>query len=261
VSNPCKDAEEDLIELLVSVEQLFIHLRDGARTSYHRGMQSKEHPSWSTAEYWQGRFEKSDTPWQLNVASTVLMEAIGELESRGFSLEEKRVLSPGCGRGLDALEVASKGARVLAVDWSATAVADLKSRYEALRSSCRGVVEVVAGDFFAMEPQPVDLVLEHTFFCALDPSMRTVYAEKVAQWTKPGGFLVGNFFILGEELAQALPGLSLTHSGEGPPFASTVKELHGLLLSNFEEVIVRPAKNPDPDRRPGMEWVGIFRRR
>ena len=224
-------------------------------------MQSTVSPSWSTAEYWQGRFEKSDTPWQLNVASTVLMEAIGELESRGFSLGEKRALSPGCGRGLDALEVASRGARVLAVDWSSTAVEDLKSRYEALRSSCHGAVEVVAGDFFAMEPQPVDIVIEHTFFCAIDPSMRKTYAEKIAQWTKPGGFLVGNFFVLGEEVVKTLPGLSLTQRGEGPPFASTVKELHGLLLPNFEEVVLRPAKNPDPDRRPEMEWVGIFRRR
>ena len=224
-------------------------------------MQSTVSPSWSTAEYWQVRFEKSDTPWQLNMASTVLMEALDELESSGFSLAEKQVLSPGCGRGLDALEVASRGARVLAVDWSSTAVEDLKSRYEALRGSCHGAVEVVAGDFFAMEPQPVDMVIEHTFFCALDPSMRTTYAEKIVQWTKPGGFLVGNFFVLSQELAKTLPGLSLTQRGEGPPFASTVKEIEGLLLPNFEEVVLRPAKNPDPDRRPGMEWVGIFRRR
>ena len=224
-------------------------------------MHSKVNPSWSTPDYWQGRFEQSDTPWQLNRASTVLMEALDELESGGFSLAEKQVLSPGCGRGVDALEVASRGARVLAVDWSSTAVEDLKSRYEALRSSCHGAVQVVAGDFLAMEPQPVDIVIEHTFFCAIDPSMRKTYAEKIAQWTKPGGFLVGNFFVLGEEVVKTLPGLSLTQRGEGPPFASTVKELHGLLLPNFEEVVLRPAKNPDPDRRPEMEWVGIFRRR
>ena len=119
----------------------------------------------------------------------------------------------------------------------------------------------MAGDFFEMDPQPLDLVLEHTFFCALDPSMRTTYAEKIAQWTKPGGFLVGNFFVLSQELVKTLPGLSLTQRGEGPPFASTVKEIEGLLLPNFEEVALRPANNPDPDRRPEMEWVGIFRRR
>ena len=147
------------------------------------------------------------------------------------------------------------------MDWSSAAVEDLKSRYEAIRGSCRGSVEVVAGDFFEMDPQPLDLVLEHTFFCALDPSMRTTYAEKIAQWTKPGGFLVGNFFVLGEEVVKTLPWLSLTQRGEGPPFASTVKEIEGLLLPNFEEVALRPANNPDPDRRPEMEWVGIFRRR
>ncbi len=77
----------------------------GGNGFFPPAMHSKVNPSWSTPDYWQGRFEQSDTPWQLNRASTVLMEAIGELESRGFSLGKKCVLSPGCGRGLDALEV------------------------------------------------------------------------------------------------------------------------------------------------------------
>jgi cyclopropane fatty-acyl-phospholipid synthase-like methyltransferase len=186
------------------------------------------------------------------------MEALDEL---GLPLTGKRVLSPGCGRGLDALECARRGANVVAVDWSATAVHDLKARYEEKRSEYRGTVEVVSGDFFALEPHAVDVVVEHTFFCAIDPGMRGTYVKRLSQWVKPGGYLVGNFFILPEDLAQTLPALSLTQSGEGPPFASTVKELEELFTSNFENIALHAAKHPDPDRRPGMEWVGIFRRR
>lgn len=224
-------------------------------------MTKDKNHQWSTAAYWQGRFESSDTPWQLTTASTVLVEALDELESRGCSLAGKRVMSPGCGRGLDALECARRGAHVLAVDWSPTAVSDLKARYEAQKGSYKGSVEVLSGDFFMIEPNSVDVVIEHTFFCAIDPSMRKAYAEKISQWVKPEGYLVGNFFVLPEDVAKTLPGLSLTQSGEGPPFASTVKELEGLLTSNFEKIALYTAKNPDPERRPGMEWVGIFRRR
>lgn len=221
-------------------------------------MVSKE---WSTSAYWQGRFEKEDTPWQLTSASTVLVEALNELISIGIVIRGKRVLSPGCGRGLDPLELARLGARVLAVDWSEQAVQDLRTDWESLRSSVAGTVEVVTGDFFALKPEPVDLVIEHTFFCAIDPSLRSQYALRMSEWLKPGGYIAGNFFVLAEEEVQTLANRSLSSQGDGPPFASTEAELCGLFEKNFTCLTLRQAHNPAPDRRPGMEWIGIFKRK
>jgi SAM-dependent methyltransferase len=190
----------------------------------------------------------------------VLLEAFKELTLRGEEIKGKRVLSPGCGTGSDALALAQLGARVLAVDWSPFALADLRARYKE-RASLEGSIEVDFGDFFALKPRPVDIVAEHTFFCAIDPTARQVYVNRIAEWIAPGGYLVGNFFVLSEEMAGTLPGLSLVPTGEGPPFATTVSELTQLLRPYFEEVLLRPASQSEPDRRPGMEWVGIFRRR
>ena len=39
-----------------------------------------------------------------------------------------------------------------------------------------------------------DLIVEQTFFCAIDPSLRTVYAEKMAKLLNPKGKLVGLLF-------------------------------------------------------------------
>lgn len=217
-------------------------------------------PLWLTADYWQGRFVSNDTPWELGHPSAVLLEGAEELENRGVSIRDTRILSPGCGRGSDALAFVERGAHVVAMDWSDVAIADIRARYERL-SDMKGSLEVESGDFFAIDARHVEVVIEHTFFCAIDPTARQQYVDRVSTWLVPGGYLVGNFFILSEEEAQALSGLSLTQAGEGPPFATTVTELLRLLDTRYETVLLRPSSRSEPGRRPGMEWLGIFRKR
>jgi cyclopropane fatty-acyl-phospholipid synthase-like methyltransferase len=216
--------------------------------------------SWSTKEYWQGRFKAADTPWELGAPSEVLLEACAELDALGVSLEGVRLLSPGCGRGADALELAARGATVVGVEWSDQVAHDLISRYKTAYIPGRGSLEVRIGDFFALNPEPVDIVCEHTFLCALDPSRRVDYAQRIAAWLKPGGYLCGNFFIVSDDDARQLPGLSLTKEGEGPPFGITKDGLLELLKERFSPLVLRPAIKPALNRRPGLEWVGVFKR-
>lgn len=223
-------------------------------------MTDSSKPLWLTPDYWQGRFEKGDTPWELGHPSVVLMEAFDEVARRGTSVKGLTVLSPGCGTGSDAVAIAQRGANVLAVDWSPSAEKELAHKWTATPATSGGGLEFVSGDFFAIPPRPVDCVAEHTFFCAIDPSARPQYVQRIAEWVKQGGFVVGNFFILSEQEASALPGFSLTQSGEGPPFATTVFQLETLFSPFFRTVELRQANQQEPDRRPGMEWIGIFER-
>jgi SAM-dependent methyltransferase len=223
-------------------------------------MNDTQSPKWLTSQYWQGRFESGDTPWELGHPSVVLLEGFDVLARAGRPLAGMRVLSPGCGRGSDALALVEQGAHVVAVDWSPVAVQDLKERFSK-STPTTGALEVIAGDFFQVAPRDMDCVAEHTFFCAIDPSARPRYVQRIAEWLRPGGYLVGNFFVLPEATATALPKLSLTQSGEGPPFATTVSELNMLLSPFFTTVTLQPASQQEPDRRPGMEWVGIFKRK
>ncbi len=213
-----------------------------------------------TQTYWQARFENADTPWQLDEVSPVVKEALALLIARGVSLSGLTALSPGCGTGLDALECARRGLDVVAVDWSHAAVVDLTSRYNALQRALGGTVQVVEGDLFAIQPIAVDLVVEHTFFCAIDPSSRVRYVKKLLEWVKPSGHVAGNFFIVEESEAQRLPNLSLTQEGVGPPFAATSSEILSLFREDFECVALRPAQTLTPGRRAGLEWIGVFRR-
>ncbi len=222
---------------------------------------TKTKPSpWLTSEYWQNRFLSSDTPWELGHPSVVLLEAFEELATRGEPIRDKKILSAGCGTGRDALALAQRGAHVLAIDWSSHAIVDLQERSRNL-PLIGGSVAIESGDFFAIEPRPMDVVAEHTFFCAIDPITRSRYVDRISEWISPGGYLVGNFFVLADAEASALSGLSLSAAREGPPFATTVSELQRRLSPYFEEIVLRPATHGEPDRRPGMEWVGVFRRR
>lgn len=217
--------------------------------------------SWSTKTYWENRFDVGDTPWELGQASTVVCEALQELGNMGVVVRGSAALSPGCGTGSDVMELVRRGAHVTAIDWASSAVTRVRTRYESEKTPQCGSLTVIEGDFFSVPVRSMNLVVEHTFFCAIDPSTRPKYVERLSRWIKPGGFLLGNFFIVTDEVARTLPGLSLTQAGEGPPFAATVSEVESLLSPYFVKRVLREAHRPAPERRPGVEWVGIFERR
>jgi len=223
-------------------------------------MKGEVKTDWSKAAYWQARFESADTPWELGHPSSVLLEAFVQA-GVPHSLLGRKILSPGCGKGSDALELVKRGAKVIAIDWSPAAIAEIEKRYSEVACSVSGSLELIAGDLFSVPPQPVDYVAEHTFFCAIDPSDRVKYAQKISEWLPKGGLLVGNFFVVSPEEAKLLPGLSLTQKGEGPPFATTESELRRCFSTHFVPKALRPAMRSEPTRRPGMEWVGVFERR
>jgi SAM-dependent methyltransferase len=211
--------------------------------------------------YWESRFTLGDTPWELGRESSVVLEMLREdLAPRGFVLSGARVLSPGCGTGSDALELARRGARVIAIDWADFAVKKTSERYQATRADLLGSIDLRQADFFAVPPEPVDLVCEHTFLCALDPALREQYVARLVQWLKPGGFLAGNFFIVSESKAQSLRGWSLTKEGRGPVFVITESELLRLTGPWLEPIVIRPAKCAEPGRMQGLEWVCVFRK-
>jgi len=214
---------------------------------------------WSQADYWQQRFEHSDTPWELGHPSHAFVEALERLQALGFDPRGASVVISGCGRGSDALELARRRMQVTALDWSPSAIQELRTSARSQKLESR--VTAVSGDFFATRPEPRDAFAEHTFFCAIDPSRRSDYARLAAEWVRPGGWLFGNFFILDPAQASALPGLSMSDRGEGPPFASTRESLIAELSPWFDLRVLERATQPEPDRRPGMEWVGIFQRR
>ncbi|MDX1334071.1 MAG: SAM-dependent methyltransferase, partial [Robiginitalea sp.] len=102
-------------------------------------------------------------------------------------------------------------------------------------------------DFFEFNEGPFDLVLEHTFFCALPPDLRPQYAEKMAGLLKKGGKLAGLLF-----------DFPLTE--EGPPFGGSREEYLRLFEPFFEIRILEEARNSIPPRA-GRELFFIFEKK
>lgn len=103
------------------------------------------------------------------------------------------------------------------------------------------------GDLFELKDQ-FDAVVEHTCLCALPPEWREKYREAVVGLLKPGGRLIGVFFINPE----------MDEGETGPPFGISEAELKALLAPRFEFVESYVPHTAYPGRQ-GREMVGVFK--
>lgn len=190
---------------------------------------------------WEARYVAGDTPWDLGGPTPVFSRLI-----QAGTLPTGTILIPGAGRGYDAIAFAQAGYAVTSVDLAPSACAALRRQADAA-----GVrLEVREGDFFDLdEAEGYDLALEYTFYCAIDPSQRPAYHEKMRRLLKPGGLLFGLFFPL-EKPREA----------QGPPFGVTRDEVEASLREGFDLVHAEfPADSIKPRR--GNEILMIWRRR
>jgi SAM-dependent methyltransferase len=136
------------------------------------------------APYWEGRYASKNTGWDIGDISTPIKVFID-----GLSDKSLRVLIPGAGNGHEAIYMREKGFdKVTVLDWSVSALNNIKSASPGFPDDY-----LIKGDFFEHLGQ-YDLILEQTFFCAIDPKLREKYAAKVSQLLKPQGRLVGLLF-------------------------------------------------------------------
>ena len=113
--------------------------------------------------------------------------------SRSFDIGSgKQVLDLGCGPGLYANSLASLGALVTAVDFSAHSLAHARSV-----SASRGLqVAYHQANYLECELEgPFDLILLiYGDFCALSPVQRRALLDKAKRWLAPGGRFVLDVF-------------------------------------------------------------------
>ncbi|MCG3135196.1 MAG: Thiopurine S-methyltransferase [Planctomycetes bacterium] len=162
-----------------------------------------------SASSWDDRWKTGDTPWDLGRASPPLVRALAEWFPDGA---RGRALVPGCGAGHDARAAAAAGWDTTGIDLSPLAVA---AAAPAPRCAFR------VADLFALPPDlsDFDLVVEHTCFCAIDPSMRDRYVDAVAGVLRPGGALLALFWLITTE--------------KGPPFGASEAEIRHRFARRF----------------------------
>lgn len=161
---------------------------------------------------WDQHYHDQHTPWDKGAPAPPLLEW---LEKHPETMQG-RVLVPGCGLGHDVRAIAGRRGvtSVIGLDLSPQAVA-LAGRFPVA-----GTESYEAGNLFDLEPrhrESYDWVWEHTCFCAIDPGLRDAYVEAVFEALKPGGSLLGVFYMN--------PYDSDHQPGDGPPHGATHEEL------------------------------------
>ena len=137
-----------------------------------------------SASAWENRYTNNDTAWDLGEISTPLKTYIDQLEDKSL-----KILIPGGGNSYEAAYLYNEGFKnVYVVDVSKSAIANLKKRVPNLPEA-----QLICGNFFDVE-DTFDLILEQTFFCAINPVLRAAYILKMKELLAPKGKLVGLLF-------------------------------------------------------------------
>lgn len=161
-------------------------------------------------EFWTARYQNNETGWDLGAPSTPLKEYIDQLIDKNLS-----ILIPGAGNAYEAEYLFNKGFKnITVIDISSEPLKNIQKRLPDFPKE-----NLIFGDFFDHNKQ-YDLILEQTFFCALDPSLREKYVEQMHTLLKPAGKLVGVVF-------------TAPLNTEMPPFAATKEEYLALFSSKF----------------------------
>lgn len=193
---------------------------------------------------WDKRYETGDTPWNLQSATP---EFLLLLEEKKLFQPKMEILVPGAGHGHDAVAFAKAGFTVSSVDLSPRATQALLINAAEEKTT----VQCFREDYFDMPAQGYhqeryDRILEYTFFCAIDPSLRPRYVEASTKLLKPKGAIIGLFF-------------PTDGRAGGPPFAVSRQEIEALFSPHFVLEISEPRRSVKP--REGKEFLGIFHKR
>ena len=171
-------------------------------------------------EFWDNRYLNDDTGWDVGTISTPIKEYIDQLNDRSL-----KILIPGCGNAHEAEYLHQKGFNnVYLIDLSPTALDNFSKRVPDFPKE-----HLICGNFFEHEDQ-YDIIIEQTFFCAIDVELRPNYAQQVAKLLKPTGKLVGLLF------SEAL---YVDH----PPYGGTVEEYETYFKPLFNVEVMDPCYN------------------
>jgi SAM-dependent methyltransferase len=189
------------------------------------------------AEYWQNRYLNNETGWDVKEITQPLKDYIDQLKDKNLS-----ILIPGAGNGYEYEYLIENGFNnITVIDIAEQPLTNIKNRVK------NHVAEnLVCDDFFNHEKK-YDLIIEQTFFCALNPSLRDKYVEKMHELLNPKGKLIGLLF-------------QFPLTEEGPPFGGSENEYVKLFSNNFKIRTLETAYNSIKPRE-GRELFFIFEKK
>lgn len=186
------------------------------------------------SQYWQDRYTNKEIGWDTGAITNPLKDYIDQIKDKSV-----RILIPGCGNSYELEYLFENGFKnVFVLDYAKSPIENIAKRLPNFPKE-----QLLHADFFSHESQ-YDIILEQTFFCALNPDLRQKYVQKMHELLVQNGKLVGLFFQF-----------PLTESG--PPFGGSKEEYQNLFSNTFVIQKLETAYNSIKPRK-GNELFFIF---
>ena len=186
-------------------------------------------------DFWNNRYINKQTGWDLGEVSPPLKEYIDKIADKNT-----KILIPGAGNAYELSYLIDRGfTNVTIIDIAPRLIEQLKSKYDEKDAN------IIQGDFFEHEGD-YELILEQTFFCALDPSLRKAYVKKMSNLLITNGKLCGVLFDRDFE--------------GGPPFGGNKMEYERLFKDKFKVEHLERCYNSHPARQGSEVWIELIRK-
>jgi thiopurine S-methyltransferase len=151
-------------------------------------------------QFWNQRYIDNNIGWDTGSCSPAFIDYFKQVCNKKL-----RILIPGGGRGHEASYLYNQGFKnVFILDLSNEAIDAFQKLNPSFPSD-----QIIHEDFFKHQAT-YDIILEQTFFCALNPTLRKQYVTHMFDCLDSKGKLVGLMF-------------DFTFDG-GPPFSGNKKE-------------------------------------
>jgi SAM-dependent methyltransferase len=186
------------------------------------------------SNYWEERYKNDETGWDVGKITTPLKNYIDQIEDKSI-----KILIPGAGNSYEFEYLLNNGFKnVFVLDFAQAPLDNIQKRIPNCDSK-----QLIKSDFFEHEDH-YDLIIEQTFFCALDPSLRQKYVTKMLSLLQPKGKIVGLLF-------------QFPLTDVGPPFGGSKEEYIALFHDAFDIKTLETANNSIKPRQ-GNELFFIF---
>lgn len=188
-------------------------------------------------EFWSDRYKSNAIGWDVGCITTPLKQYIDQLNDKNL-----KILIPGAGNSYEAEYLHNKGFKnIFVIDLAKEPLHNLLNRVPDFPKN-----NLIQGDFFDLN-DTFDLILEQTFYCALNPKLRDDYVDKMTNILRSKGKLVGLFF-------------QFPLTEVGPPFGGSKKEYLKRFTDKFNIKILETAYNSIKPRA-NKELFAIFEKK
>jgi len=189
-------------------------------------------------DFWDKQWQSKQTAWDIGYASTPIVNYFNSLQNKNYN-----ILIVGCGNAYEAEYLLSNGFKnITIIDIAPTVISQLLQKFEKYIGN---ELCIIVGDFFKHSGK-YDIIIEQTFFCALNLNLRTNYRDKMHELLNDNGKIVGLLFNRSFE--------------QNPPFGGSEEEYKLLFQEKFFIQKMEECTESIPQRAGTELWIELIKK-